>query len=771
MLEAVGTVVSSAGGTLATTVTVVNGKPLALNVYSNENMTIGAAHTFQSVLQTTLGQPAVFSDYCVTSSDAVGQSSWLLSVWQVSYRISSLCSCALVKVSTDLCMTASLAARYTAALSTAAGNSSSSSNSSNGSSSNSSTSSDGGNRGTSENDLSNVNGPIVCLGGRIQTLSRIKDYELRSCTQIEGSLEIVDLAEDVTEFDLYQAFQKLESVTGGVLIQGNRQIVTLEFLANLNATQSLVLSNNPSLVDARLPLISSAVPVYADQNPILCSTGLPLGTLPCNEVEISVEGRIEGISVVSNIGFIEVESLLSCASAALAGKDSTLMNATSFLDNSTVMLVFANSTLSAPTSYGQRRRRTASQQQQQHNHAWGDILQVSFSAVAPSLYSKKLTQALIAIFNDGTLVNALQSRFSGLENASAAIVSYTRTPLVTDFVSGIVTSASGIQGGILVRWQVNQSELQQQSKYLVQFRPALTNASLTRIENMARGIFARLGLVVTNSSAYQADQPPQQQQQQQLLLELFSSTLSSSSEYFDFVVQAMYDATVSWTSVLAIGRTSLLLPSCESLFGSVEELSSSTDSEEPIITPTITQKQTGCVDENSVYEVRVTDFAENRIVSASAYANVGIDNSAVQALRPASVVSLSSQPDSVAAAAVEWEHPLGALAGDMTVTGYLVSVTLVDRASRALSGTLLRMATLAQLLTEGRAVKLKPANMTSWILPANVSSLTFQGCYDYQLTNSSSGDGNNNNNNNNNGSSNNNTDNNNNNNNNNKQQQ
>ena len=91
---------------------------------------------------------------------------------------------------------------------------------------------------------------------------------------IFGTLYIASVA-DVVLSELMRAFSSVEIIRGDLVVDSNPTIVSLESFGRLGRVDNVFISNNPSLVDARLPLATFDGGVYVSNNVRLCPSYWP----------------------------------------------------------------------------------------------------------------------------------------------------------------------------------------------------------------------------------------------------------------------------------------------------------------------------------------------------------------------------------------------------------------------------------------------------------------------------------------------------------------
>ena len=97
----------------------------------------------------------------------------------------------------------------------------------------------------------------LCEAFPITDVASAELYMSYGCTIVVGDLYIMDLPNPVTKKVLYNSLQAVKTIRGGLYFKDNAYRTALTFLSNLESVYGVYLSNNPSLVDARMPALKS----------------------------------------------------------------------------------------------------------------------------------------------------------------------------------------------------------------------------------------------------------------------------------------------------------------------------------------------------------------------------------------------------------------------------------------------------------------------------------------------------------------------------------
>ena len=93
-----------------------------------------------------------------------------------------------------------------------------------------------------------------------------------NCSLVLGGLSLMNLAPDL-DVDALQPLQAITKIAGPLRVIDNQYLTSLSFLNNLTTVESIVVSDNRNLVDARLPRLtpaSLAGTITQTLNPRLC---------------------------------------------------------------------------------------------------------------------------------------------------------------------------------------------------------------------------------------------------------------------------------------------------------------------------------------------------------------------------------------------------------------------------------------------------------------------------------------------------------------------
>ena len=478
---------------------------LSLDISGNAGLSTGSQWTWRKVLELSGsgGGYARLNDVCLADQDLGGGVWWLKPNWLVAFALSSQCPSCLLVMNGLQCVSPYIIATN-----------------------------------TSE----------VCRGGQVKYLSDLDYYKQHTCTTLTGSLQLTGLAGDITEHDLSLAFGQVQQVLGGgITVQDCQQVVVLDFLASLRSALFLTITDNNALVDARVPNLDNATAVTVARNQLLCASGMPRGTAPCNKVQTSFEAAVLlPASSQLNISTINVTELAQTLLEILAAEINSTVDANAYeLTDITQFLQALNLSDSTSNdgsgllSSGSRRRRGGggggegggggllpADQSADYNVRFHITLTIACSAKVAAA----ITDALLKILQGKSLIDQLKRKFTGFEQASElTTVAYVREAVINDYHAGVLIKIKERPDGVLIRWSLPPPSV---SKFIagfsVQYRPVVANVSLERL-----GAYARENLVRPASTTNPSNTTASRTSPQQLLS----------------MASAMVDAITRWTSV------------------------------------------------------------------------------------------------------------------------------------------------------------------------------------------------------------------------------
>jgi hypothetical protein len=82
---------------------------------------------------------------------------------------------------------------------------------------------------------------------------QLADFLLQNCSSVVGGLSIDNLPRHLDEDVLEAAFRGLHTIIGTLTVSNNPYLTSLSFLKNLQRVNTIIIHDNPMLIDARLP--------------------------------------------------------------------------------------------------------------------------------------------------------------------------------------------------------------------------------------------------------------------------------------------------------------------------------------------------------------------------------------------------------------------------------------------------------------------------------------------------------------------------------------
>jgi hypothetical protein len=136
----------------------------------------------------------------------------------------------------------------------------------------------------------------ACAASPIVSLFDLAAYKEQNCTILTGPLVLRGLPQEVDE-DSLAVFGSLRYIMGDLIVQSNSFLTSLAFLRALQTATSIVIADNPYLVDARLPNLDtiSKSQTTVSNNLRLCPARsvIPDGSSESGCTTLQVEFHIE----------------------------------------------------------------------------------------------------------------------------------------------------------------------------------------------------------------------------------------------------------------------------------------------------------------------------------------------------------------------------------------------------------------------------------------------------------------------------------------------
>jgi hypothetical protein len=97
----------------------------------------------------------------------------------------------------------------------------------------------------------------LCDAFPVSDLASLQLYKSKGCTTVTGDLFIRNLPFEATRTLLLDALKTVTEIRGKIYFMDNEFIVSMLFFENLKRVEGIFYLNNPSLVDARMPMLQS----------------------------------------------------------------------------------------------------------------------------------------------------------------------------------------------------------------------------------------------------------------------------------------------------------------------------------------------------------------------------------------------------------------------------------------------------------------------------------------------------------------------------------
>jgi hypothetical protein len=165
----------------------------------------------------------------------------------------------------------------------------------------------------------------ICEAFPITDLSSLRLYSSQKCTLIAGDLHIAYLSSLVHEDILFDNLKQVVFLRGSLFVHDNQFLSSLVFFRNVTAVNNVSLSNNPNLVDARMPSLQN----MAGQ----------LDVIACNRLcpeRYTVVGPSPNDTGCANLVRLAFLSIGGSYDLSVAYTVSILVNAMTFFSNGTV---------------------------------------------------------------------------------------------------------------------------------------------------------------------------------------------------------------------------------------------------------------------------------------------------------------------------------------------------------------------------------------------------------------------------------------------------
>ena len=88
-------------------------------------------------------------------------------------------------------------------------------------------------------------------------MASLQLYKTKGCTIVVGDLHIVNIPVSISNGVFYDAIKQVKYIRGALHVRDNPYRTSLYPLRNIMSVTGVVLSNNPVLLDARLPALTS----------------------------------------------------------------------------------------------------------------------------------------------------------------------------------------------------------------------------------------------------------------------------------------------------------------------------------------------------------------------------------------------------------------------------------------------------------------------------------------------------------------------------------
>ena len=147
----------------------------------------------------------------------------------------------------------------------------------------------------------------LCDAFPISDLSSLQLYKTKGCTVISGDLYIQNLPSSIAKATLLANLQGVKRIQGKLYLLNNPYLASLMFLQNVVEVYGGVYLNNPNLVDARLPALTTLLsPVVVEGCDRLCPARYTMaGASPndsgCSNLQMEFFYNIQGSITIADL--------------------------------------------------------------------------------------------------------------------------------------------------------------------------------------------------------------------------------------------------------------------------------------------------------------------------------------------------------------------------------------------------------------------------------------------------------------------------------------
>ena len=124
----------------------------------------------------------------------------------------------------------------------------------------------------------------------------------QNCTRVEGNVIIFKLDSSVSESSL-SFLLNLRMIMGLLVVENNPGLFSLSFLQELLFVTTIVVKDNPNLMDATLPHLPKETVVLVQACPILCAMRYPVpfqGVTSCPHISLLFEASSNSSQDINN---------------------------------------------------------------------------------------------------------------------------------------------------------------------------------------------------------------------------------------------------------------------------------------------------------------------------------------------------------------------------------------------------------------------------------------------------------------------------------------
>ena len=136
---------------------------------------------------------------------------------------------------------------------------------------------------------------MQCSGGFVTSVATLQPFVGAGCQVLTSPLTLSALP-SIDPSVLLAAFANVSAISGGLSVNSNSFLVTLDCFQSLKTPGIVYVVNNDALVDARLPLLANTTNIVVSGNRHLCPLNFPNGTGECSVIDVQASLFMTGVT-------------------------------------------------------------------------------------------------------------------------------------------------------------------------------------------------------------------------------------------------------------------------------------------------------------------------------------------------------------------------------------------------------------------------------------------------------------------------------------------